>query len=77
MNAARIIGIILLAVGILLLVFGINATQGTGEQVRETFTGKYSGQTMWYIVGGIACLVGGAALALFGGHIGHIHRPVH
>jgi uncharacterized membrane protein YidH (DUF202 family) len=73
MNAGRIIGLVLLAVGIVLLVVAINATQGTTEQFRQSFTGKYSGQTMWYMVGGIACIVGGAALALFGGRLSHTH----
>ena len=67
MSMARIIGLVLAVVGIGLLVMGINATNSIGEQARETFTGRFSETTTWYIIGGIAALVGGGALALFGG----------
>jgi hypothetical protein len=77
MSIGRILGLVLLAVGIVLLVMGINATQGTSESFREGLTGKYSGQTMWYLVGGIAGIVGGAALALFGGRLGHTGHTGH
>ena len=74
MNAARILGLVLVAIGIVLLVIGINATQSTGEQFRESFTGKFSQNTTWYIIGGIAGIVGGGALALWGGRLGISHR---
>lgn len=62
----RIIGAVLLAVGVVLLVMGLNATHSVGEKVLEGVTGRYSDHTTWYILGGIAALVGGAALAFFG-----------
>jgi hypothetical protein len=67
MPIGRVAGLMLLAVGIALLVMGHDATDSFGEQLSKTFTGHYSQDTVWYIVGGIAALVGGAALALFGG----------
>jgi len=63
----RIIGLVLLAVGVTLLVFGYNASQTVGEQVVEGFTGRFTNQTMAYLIGGVAAIVGGAALALWGG----------
>jgi len=63
----RIIGLVLLAVGVTLLVFGYNASQTVGEQVVEGFTGRFTNQTMAYVIGGVAAIVGGAALALWGG----------
>lgn len=63
----RIIGLVLLAVGVTLLVFGYNASQSVGEQVVEGLTGRFTNQTMAYLVGGIAAIVGGAALAVWGG----------
>jgi hypothetical protein len=67
MPIGRVAGLMLLAVGIALLVIGRDATNSFGEQLSKTFTGRYSQDTTWYLVGGIAALVGGAALALFGG----------
>jgi hypothetical protein len=63
----RIIGLVLLAVGVTLLIFGYNASQSVGEQIVEGFTGHFTNQTMAYLIGGIAAIVGGAALALWGG----------
>ena len=63
----RIIGLVLLVVGVTLLVFGYNASQSVTEQVVEGFTGHFTNQTMWYLIGGIAAIVGGAALSLWGG----------
>ncbi len=63
----RIIGLVLLAVGVTLLVFGYHASQPVGEQRVEGFTGRFTNQRMAYLIGGIAAIVGGAALALWGG----------
>lgn len=69
MNGPRILGLVLLVVGVVLLIFGINATDRIGEQITEGLTGRYSDTTMWYIIGGIALAVGGGALTLFGGRV--------
>jgi len=63
----RIIGLVLLAVGVTLLIFGYNASQSVGEQIVEGVTGRFTQQTMMYVIGGIAAIVGGAALAFWGG----------
>ena len=63
----RIIGLVLLVVGVTLLIFGYNASQSVSEQIVEGFTGRFTQQTMAYLIGGIAAIVGGAALALWGG----------
>ena len=55
------------AVGMTMLYFGYNASQSVGEKVVEGITGQYSNHTMWYVIGGIAAIVGGAGLALWGG----------
>jgi hypothetical protein len=67
MSIIRIIGLVLAAVGMTLLIFGFNATHSIGERVVEGVSGRYSDQTMWYLIGGIAAIVGGASLALWGG----------
>jgi Protein of unknown function (DUF3185) len=66
MNPSRIIGLILLIVGVGLLVVGMNASHSVADQVSNTFTGRFTQATTWYIVGGIACgLVG--VFAMIGG----------
>lgn len=66
MSVIRIIGIVLLAVGVSLLLFGYNASQSLDERVVEGITGRFSSQTMWFVNGGIASVVGGGALAIWG-----------
>ncbi len=67
MSMTRIIGLVLLAVGVTLLFFGYNASQSLGERVVEGITGRFTSQTMWFFIGGIAAMVGGGALSIWGG----------
>jgi hypothetical protein len=62
----QLAGIVLLVVGVLLLLFGWQATGSMGEQMHETFMGRYTDQTMWYLIGGAASAVGGLFLLLTG-----------
>jgi uncharacterized membrane protein YidH (DUF202 family) len=62
MNVSRILGTVLILIGIALLVLGIVATQQTGQQVMEEVTGHFSNRTVWYIIGGIALIAGGFAV---------------
>jgi hypothetical protein len=66
MSGNRIIGIIILAIGVVLLVFGMNASQAPLDQVSQTFTGRFTQTTMMYLVIGIVAVVGGGLLALTG-----------
>jgi hypothetical protein len=63
----RIMGLVVLVVGVALLVFGYNASQSVSEQIVEGFMGRFTNQTMAYLIGGIAAIVCGAALVLWGG----------
>lgn len=63
----RVIGIVLLLVGLVVLGFGLNSSQAIGEKVVENLSGRFTSNTMLYIIGGIAMIVGGGALAFFGG----------
>lgn len=62
----KILGIVILVIGIVVLGFGINSSQAVTEKVVENVTGRYTENTMWYILGGIALMVGGGALILIG-----------
>lgn len=66
MNAAQILGAVALGVGILLLFFGLQATEAPVDQVTSAVTGRYTQTTMWYLGGGIAAVIGGGLLILFG-----------
>jgi hypothetical protein len=55
----KLIGIILLALGAVLLYFGINSANAPVEELSEAFTGRYSNETMMYLVcGGVAAVAG-------------------
>jgi hypothetical protein len=54
MSPQGIIGAVLLVGGVALLIFGMNASHSVADQVSNTFTGKFTQDTMWYIIGGIA-----------------------
>ena len=68
MNKA--IGIALLAVGVILLVWGINASDSLGSQISETFSGKPTDKSIWLIIGGVASGITGLGLLLFTGRPG-------
>ncbi len=65
----QLIGIIALAVGAVLLYFGYNASQAPIDQISNTLTGRYTDNTMWYVVGGVALVVTGIGVTLFGRRI--------
>ena len=64
MAANRILGIVLLVVGLILLYFGWQSSQSVGDQVTETFTGRFTDSTMWLLIIGAAAAVGGVLLAI-------------
>ncbi len=59
MNINLVIGFVLLVVAAVLLYFGYSASQSVGEQVHETFTGRFTDSTTWFFVLGIAAAIGG------------------
>ena len=65
----QLIGIIALAVGAVLLYFGYNASQAQIDQISNTLTGRYTDNTMWYVIGGVAMVATGIAVTLFGRRI--------
>jgi hypothetical protein len=67
MSQSRILGIVALALGGVLLVFAWRAANAPIEQVTEALTGRYTNNTMWFLLAGIAGVVVGGALLLQGG----------
>jgi drug/metabolite transporter (DMT)-like permease len=58
----RLIGIVLLVVGIILLVWGYNGSQSVVSQAKESLTGSFTDKTMWLLIGGAVCAVAGLVL---------------
>jgi len=65
MNTQRIIGLGILAAGLVLLFLGFQSSEGLDDQVSEALTGQYTDSTVWYwVMGAIGTVVGGAMLLL-------------
>ena len=56
------ISVALLAVGIMLSIWGINASDSFGSDVSRFFTGSPTNKTIWLLIGGIVM----GAVGLFG-----------
>lgn len=67
----KFIGLALLAAGIVLIVFGIHASNSMGSDISRTFTGTPTNKTLWLLIGGIAAAIVGAALTFTGSGKAH------
>lgn len=60
----KIISLALLIGGIVLIAYGISASESFGSDVSRFFTGNTTDKAMWLLIGGIvAAGIGGAGLA--------------
>jgi drug/metabolite transporter (DMT)-like permease len=66
MRMTQILGAVALVIGLVLLGLAYHASNAPMEQVSEAITGRYTNQTMWYLILGIAAAVGGILLVAFG-----------
>ena len=58
------IALALLAGGIVLIIFGINASESFGSEVSRFFTGTPTDKSVWLLLGGIAATIVGAVYSL-------------
>ena len=65
MKPIQLLGIALIVGSAILLYFGINAANSPMEEIGEALTGRYSQETMAYLIGGGAAGIVGLFL-LFG-----------
>jgi Protein of unknown function (DUF3185) len=70
MGPQRILSVFLLVLGVGLLIIGLNASHSVADQVSDTFTGRFTQATTWYILGGIASAVVGFIVLVGGGASG-------
>ena len=59
-------GIALLVVGVVCIVFGMQASASLGSRVSELFTGAPSDRTLWLLVAGVAAAIIGLGMLLAG-----------
>jgi multisubunit Na+/H+ antiporter MnhB subunit len=62
----NIVGIAVLALGIVLLIFGFNEAHSFSSDVTRTFTGNPTNHSMWLIIGGAVAVIAGIAVSLTG-----------
>jgi len=62
----NIVGVAIFALGVALLIFGINESHSFGSDVSRFFTGNPTDRSMWMIVGGIVAVIAGGVLAITG-----------
>ena len=60
----KIVPIALLVGGIVLMIFGINATNSFSSDVSRFFTGSPTDKAVWMLIGGVVATVAGLALTL-------------
>jgi len=63
----NIVGLAIFAVGIVLLVFGFNASHSFSSDVSRFFTGNPTDKSIWFLVGGAAAIIVGLVVAIRGG----------
>lgn len=63
----KMISVGLLAAGIVLLIFGMNASNSLGSDISRFFTGAPTDKTVWMLAGGALLSVIGAIGLLRGG----------
>src|ERR687887_1118331 len=61
-----IVGIALLVVGVVLIIFGMQASASLGSRLSELFTGAPSDRTIWLLVAGVAAAIVGLGMLLVG-----------
>ena len=62
MNMNKLIGLVLLAGGVVLMIYGISASDSFTSDVSRFFTGSPTDKAIWMTIGGIAAII----IGLFG-----------
>jgi len=62
----RVLGLALLAAGVALIIFGVNASQSFSSDVSRFFTGSPTNKSIWMLVIGIITAIVGLFFTLTG-----------
>ena len=62
----RPLSLALLAVGIVLIIFGVSASDSVGSSFSRLFTGEPTDRTIWLLIGGVVALAIGLTGTLRG-----------
>ncbi|MGC2412025.1 MAG: DUF3185 family protein [Stellaceae bacterium] len=62
----RIVGLVVLVIGVVLLVFAYQSSHAPLDQISSVLTGRYTNQTMWYLIAGVVLALTGGLITLFG-----------
>lgn len=65
---SRLLGLVIFVVGVVLLVFGISATDSVGSDISRFFSGKPTDKAIWLLISGIGGVILGAGALLFPRH---------
>jgi hypothetical protein len=65
-RTSSIVGLSILALGIVLLIFGFNESQSFSSDVSRFFTGNPTDRSVWMLIGGIVAVIAGLFLAITG-----------
>lgn len=60
----KLLGVGLLAVGVVLMIFGIDASESFSSEVSRFFTGAPTDKSIWLLIGGILSVIVGLLLSL-------------
>ena len=55
----KTISLVLLVVGIMLIIFGVSASESVGSEFSRLFTGEPTDRAIWLLVGGAAAAIAG------------------
>ena len=61
-----VIGIALLVIGVVLIIFGMQASASVGSRLSELFTGAPSDRTIWLLIVGVIAAILGLGMLLVG-----------
>lgn len=64
MKNTGLIGLVLLVVGVILLYFGWQSSGSLGDQVTEAVTGRFTDDTMFFIIGGAVAIAAGLYMSV-------------
>jgi uncharacterized membrane protein YidH (DUF202 family) len=64
----KIISLAILAAGIVLVAYGVSATQSFSSDVSRFFTGSPTDKAIWMLIGGIVAIFIGVAGLWYGQH---------